>query len=373
MITASKLDLARHCPGSFALDHYSEKNEYQDEGVERHATFQEQIESGGVPERLAQRWPGATWRAEVKFAFDLSTGNGRELQGHAHRDYSKANPLEICGTADAVGLLPGRLIVVDFKSFDPNVPRAAVNAQVHIAALALCRAHGIDDADVAIHHEARALDVASIDVFDFELFAEEAKRIVEATVRARSDRRAGKLPQLSAGYWCRWCPAFVGCPLQKSLALEVSSADGVMSLEQRIPFESDDEAAAAYDLYQRIKMLSARIGAALYARASERPIPLSDGRVFGPVEKPGNERLDGDVVYQVIREQHGQSVADAAVIRAATKKRIHDALQFVAGKGQAAAMERKVMEAVRERGGSKREVKTVVETYEPQKLLKVVG
>ena len=149
-----------------------------------------------------------------------------------------------------------------------------------------------------------------------------------------------------------------------------------MRIESQLPFESDTEAADAFDLLQRIKMLTTRLSAALYARAAERPIPLSDGRVLGAIEKQGNEKLDGDLVYAVVKEQHGQSVADAAVERKATKTKLRSALSFATGKGQAASAERKVLDTVRERGGATRETKTVVEVHEAtdaDKLLAEAG
>ena len=74
-------------------------------------------------------------------AWNWTNDTARELPGAGHRDYSAADPLtEVCMTIDAVGSMPGLVIVGDFKSFDPNVPRARVNGQVHLGALAVCRA-----------------------------------------------------------------------------------------------------------------------------------------------------------------------------------------------------------------------------------------
>jgi signal transduction histidine kinase len=89
-----------------------------------------------------------------------------------------------------------------------------------------------------------------------------------------------------------------------------------------MPFADDGDAAAAYDLLGRIKQLTARLSAALYARAKERPIPLGDGRMFGEVTNQGNREIDGDKAYQAVREKYGQAVADKAVTREATQKGI---------------------------------------------------
>ncbi len=102
------------------------------------------------------------------------------------------------------------------------------------------------------------------------------------------------------------------------------------------------------------------------------PFMTHSGKMFGPVEKLGNEKLDGDIAYDVIRERHGQAIADAAVERSASKKRIKEALGFVGVKGQVAELERKVLDEARARGGSKRDTKTVIEEFEPRQLLKAV-
>src|SRR5678815_4233741 len=106
-----------------------------------------------------------TWRAEVAFGYDMASGAGRELGVGLQRNYSSAGPFEICGTADAVGIERDsngrvvRLVIVDWKSYR-RVTRASANAQLHVAALALSRAHDADAVECVIHYEARPMDVA---------------------------------------------------------------------------------------------------------------------------------------------------------------------------------------------------------------------
>jgi hypothetical protein len=133
-----------------------------------------------------------------------------------------------------------------------------------------------------------------------------------------------------------------------------------------MPFRDDDQAADAYFLWKRLGMLHKRLGSALHARAHERPIPIGDGKMFGPEMTEGNDKIDGDIAYDVIRTMHGQSVADAAVERKASKKRIKEALSLVAGKGQGAAMERAVLAEVKAKGGIRNEVKVTIAEYVPQ-------
>ncbi len=363
MITASRLDLARRCPGAFALEHFDQSNEFQEEGVDRHRAFEERIERGDIPERLLERWPSATWRAEVRFAFCLATGVGRELPGDGHRDYSQAGALEICGTADAVGRLGDLLIVVDFKSHDPNVQRAHVNAQVHIAALALSRAYKLDDAEVAIHHEVRPLDVHRLDCLDLEVFAGEARGIIEDVARVKAEHRAGAPLQLSAGYWCRWCPAMASCPVYAEAALVARS--GVPEMKS---LSNDDDAAKAYEFLKRVKMLTARLTSALYARAAERPIPLADGKWFGKVSGLGNRKIDGDKAYETIRAKYGQTVADLAVSREASQKSIETAIKTIAPRGSLASMKESIMKELESIGGVTRKPTESIEEYDGKPL-----
>lgn len=370
-LTASRLGLAKHCPGFASLPHSDSPTPESEAGSGKHADQDAAIKAGRVPSAYTERWPGLAWRSEVKFAIDIVTGRGRELGVGGDRDYSPATADEVPGTADVVGIGSELVVVIDKKSFDPNVPRAAVNAQVHVAALALCRAYGIDVAHVAIDHEVRELDVAELDAIDLEAFAIELREIVGAVALAASVES----PILNEGSWCRWCPAFNHCPAKLAL-----KADAELRLalvddgDSPVPFlEDDEDAADAYEFVDRMRMLIKRVDAALYARAKDRPIPLRNGMVFGAHPKESRETLDADKLYALVKEKHGQGIADAAVIRSATKTRLKEALEF-AGVASKAAAEREILTELRKRGGTSRETKIVIEEHAPEvPMLKVVG
>lgn len=369
MITASRLEIARECPGFSALPHVDTPTPDTEDGRVRHAVQQAEIEAGVVPSALLERWPdlAESWRAEVKFAIDLVTGEGRELGIGTDRDYSDARGevFTICGTADAIAIGDDVVVVVDKKRFNPDVTRPAQNAQLHIAALALCRAHKKERAEVAILHEVRGLEVAELDVLDLDTFAAEAKQILEDATRARWAARNGDQLPLREGPWCRWCPAFAACPKKLALKKEVDAHPIVVSPDApMLPFRDDDDAANAYEFADRVRMLLKRLDAALYARAAERPIPLRSGKLFGKVVKEGNEKLDGATVYAVVREKHGQGIADTAVVMSATKTRLKEALDLAGVKNKAGA-ERAVLEEVRARGGSRRDQKETIDEYDP--------
>ena len=239
-----------------------------------------------------------------------------------------------------MGVSHDRLVVVDWKGF-ALVERASVNAQLHLAALGFARMFGRTECDVAIVDEARPMDVAYLDALDLEAFAIEVKQIVETT-------RTSTV--LVEGEHCRWCPAFLaGCPLKRKLADEAASGELMRRAEALIPFATDADATRAYELAANVRTFLKRLDAALCARAKEAPIPLADGKVFGPHVKRGDETIDAAVAYDVIRAERGDETARAAVEWSTTKAQIKRALEIVVGKGGVAAAERKTLAEIRAR------------------------
>ena len=373
-LSASGVARALACPASLVLPQHRYETSHAAAGTERHADDEAAIDLGNeddvLPAKvLAMIRPDDRKATECAFAYDCATGTARELGHIKHRAYADLSPFEIPGTADLVILGGGRAIVVDKKGHE-RVGAAETNEQTLSLALMVARTYGLDEITVVIYYEIGAPDIATIGALDLDGHAERLKTLLVDIARAQVE----PTKFLAMGKHCRYCQAFLSCPRQHALTLEVGSAQAAMAIEARIPFADDADAAAAFDLLGRIKMLTARISAALYARAAERPIPLLNGNVFGPREKQGNEKLDGDVVYAVIRDQHGQGIADAAVVRQATKKRIKEALVFAGSKGEIAKLERAVLAEVAARGGSSRETKTVIEEYEPEmKKLEAAG
>lgn len=380
-LSASKVALGLACSGAFVLPHLEEKHDGQDDGNDLHEEYEDDINAGDIPDVLEQRWPGYTWRSEIAFAVDLSDGHGRELGTKIKRAYKRTSPLEVCGTVDAIGRGPlGEIVIVDRKSFDPRVPYAAVNPQLHTLALAVCRTFGRDECEVAIHHEMRPLDVVELDSLHLEAIHGELRGLFVRFAAARQQLRSGTL-QLTTGSHCRYCPAFMGpngvaCPEQRKLQDELTGGLVEQRVAALIPFDNDDEANIAYELLPQLTMLAKRLRTALYARAAERPIPLRSGRMFGYDDanpKRPNEKLDADIVYDVIKKLHGQEMADAAVERVATKSGIEAAIK-AAGMRSIEAAKRKVLEIVDARNGIIRgKAKAKIQEYEPPGLRLVAG
>lgn len=344
-LSSSKLELLDHCEGAFTLPWSDIPNEHSDAGNERHAADESAINAGDVPEEYTERWPGLTWRAEVAYAYDVSSDTARYLGTGINRAYGELRPFEIPGTIDAEGRSPELLVVADRKGFETQPP-VARHPQVRFLGLAAARAQPAPRVVVAIRPELGPMDVAELDpVFDLDVIAHEVRQRVIRAATVRSAARNGDPVAFRTGRWCRWCPAFKPCPKQRELRVMVDRPEDDPELALATAIADDTDAPAVYELYKRIGILHKRIGQSLHAIAASRPIPIGNGRFFGRREKRGNEKLDGDITYQVIRDLHGQEVADAAVIRTATKTRIEATLK--ADRGAAKA----VIAEVRKRDG----------------------
>jgi hypothetical protein len=342
------------CPASFALEHgaVSVDGSNPDAGRERHARYERD-----VPDDVTSRWPGYTWSAEIKVWYDLASDTGG-IHGQGNdRAYDDRGPFVVFGTADLIGRADGDAVVLDYKGFNAQTP-AARNPQVSILALAVSRAWRVPAVTVAIRPEVGAMDVARLEALELDAFAATARDALSEVVRVREMRRAGMPVRVNEGSWCTYCPALAACPAKQALAL-MARNEPPLSWD----LADDRTAADAYDFAARVRQLLKRLDGAIYARAAERPIPLNDGRVLSQVTAQGNETLDGDVMWRVVAEKHGRDIADAAVIRSATKKRLKEALQL-ANVESVAKAERDVLEAVRAAGGSERKETTRIEAVE---------
>lgn len=371
--SASAVPRILACPTSATLPQHDYRSKYAEDGQDYHAEIEAAIDVGdesAIPDDiLALIGPGDETITERAFAYDVATDTGRELAGVKRRAYGDLRPFEVPGTPDLVIRGERRLVVVDHKGHE-EVTEAERNEQIATYALMVARAYGYDEVEVVIRYRAewRRPTRAVLGSLELDAHAAKLRQMFIDVAAARKDPET----YVRTGSHCRYCPAHLSCPRTKALQQQLGSGELEVVTEAAIPFANDDDAAQAWELLQRIKLLTTRISAALYARAAERPIPLPDGRMFGPVEKQGNAKLDGDVVYEVVKEKYGRDIADTAVTRSATQKRLKEALGFVGAKSVAAAS-KEVLAEVEKRGGLKRDAKTTVEVYEPQKLLKVVG
>lgn len=363
--SASSVERVLACPGSAHLEQHDYKSDYASAGDERHGDAEAAAVLGAHEDlpwqvrKLLQ--PGDVMAAECAMAYDVSDDTGRALGHIAWRDYSGLRPFEIPMTIDLIVYGERRILVVDYKGFEP-VTEAALNPQLATGALAVARAAGRDEIDVAIVYLGaswKPADVATLCVFDLDVHAARLRDMMTSTDKT-----------LHIGKWCKYCPAFVAgpgmCPEQKKLAEDAGSGAIAVRVESMIPFSNDDDAADAYDLLQRIRTVQTRLQAALYARAAERPIRLRNGRVFGPHQKLGDREYDGPTVHAVVAAipELGRDVADKVVEMVASQAQFERVVKPLVPRGKLAETKRKVFGEVEARGKMQRKQTTVIEEYD---------
>lgn len=372
-LSASAVPRALACPASMVLPQQDYRTTYAESGTDRHAEMEDAAERGdldSLPDAVRKLIrPGDQMATEITFAYDVATGEGRHLS-----DRRDARPFEMTGTIDLLIAGNGRIVVVDYKSFEA-VAEAEINAQLATYALMVARTYGYRTVTVTIVYLVanRRPSIFELEAMDLDAHAARLRGLHVEVARVARLHAAGESVPTTTGTHCKYCPAFLACPAQKVLLTEVSSGVVALRVESTMPLADDRAAADAYVTLVQLKTLTQRLTAAVYARAQENPIPLANGKLFGPRETKGNEKIDGDIAYEVVRAKHGQAIADVAVERKATKTKLREALGFAAAKGKVAAAERDVLEAIRERGGIDRGTKTVFEEYDAQSALKLIG
>jgi hypothetical protein len=373
--SASSVPRALRCLGSLVLPQQDYRTKFAEDGQDNHAEMEAAADVGDIdalPRAVRDLiLPDDALITETSFAYDVASDTARRVGGP--REYSSLRPFEIGCTPDLAIYGNGRLVVVDYKNFE-EVDAADENTQAATYALALCRHFGLDSATVAIVYLGGLLrpSIATLGALDLDVHAARLKQLHLDAAKASAEFAQGVMPPLAAGVHCKYCPAFVAgenlCPEQAKLARRAESAIP-MEIESLIPLESDEDAARTFDLWQRLKMLTARVGAALHARAADRAIPLPDGMVFGTRPVQGKREIDPDKAYEKIRAKYGQEVADAAVRRKIAQTWIVDALKAANVPGAPAKKDALVKELEAE-GAVKRKESTTVDVHDPRKLLK---
>lgn len=375
--TGSGIARALACPASQALPRVERSSEYAERGDWRHK-FVELVGQVGaekaleaIPEEYRDECEGidieglpTELATEVTFAWCYETGKVRELGRNLGRDYSDAKPTEIVGTIDVVGVGPEEVYVADYKGFEWVSARSP---QLLFAAFCASKVYSRHHATTEVMQldGSGRRNRATMDTFDLWAFEAKLREMVTAIIDAQEQFDDGLWPTVTEGKHCKYCPAFDSCPAKTRLLREMTAPeDGPFSLRL-------DEATAA-DAYRKwliMKDLTKRVGEALYGYASEHPIDLGDGRVFGPREKAGKESLDGDIAYAQIREFYGQEIADIATGRTATKEGIKAAAKAAKAAGKVKTIkegEEGMLALIRANNGAKRKTSTVIGEHRKQ-------
>lgn len=370
--TASGLGRAMTCGASMHLPVVRSNSAAADRGTWRHVFLARLPEVGAeaalaeVPEEhraACEALPiddlptGLT--AEVAFVYDAAAGTARILGTNLDRNYGELAPTEIAGAADVVGLADGMALVLDWKSVGYR-QRASESIQLRFLALAAARAYGVDKVRAEIvrlgddgeawrsWHDYEALDL--------DIFAAELRRWAA---------RAPDNHDLVESSYCDHCPSFSCCPAKTMLAIQVAEGRVLDGPEATMPL-SPERAGVAWQRIRLARKLLDHIERACIAALDEHgSLPLPGGKTLVRRTVPGNEKLVGDVVFDVLAEKHGADVARAAVGMVATKSGVKDALRPLGTKrGQLTKLEAEVLEEVRKRNGSRRGTRTELQEVE---------
>ena len=370
--TASAIGRVLVCPASAVLPHEQYENEYADEGTANHAEVEDAIGKGDtskLPLELADLLDGMEIRSEVAVAYNVATGEARELGQGLGRNYGPLDVFEVAGTCDLLAVGNGKLLVGDGKLY-AEVTHPSRNPQLLTLGLAFSKLYGVSEATLAIYHldGSDRVRLAQVDTFDLEAHAIALHDMQVRVAAAHKD----PLAHLAEGPHCRHCPAFAACPKKQNLVVQIKAGAADDRLALLLPLQDDRTAAEALEFLRQVEQLTKRLKSAVIARAKQRPIPLPNGKLYGLVPSLGNREIDGDKAYTFLREKFGQTVADAAVTREASQKSIKDAL-VKAGIGATGKSLERLLEELDKAGGISRKQKLELDEYEPKPQLAVGG
>jgi hypothetical protein len=386
LITASRLQRAASCGASVVLPQVQEESEPARRGTAIHAFLACAREVGrdAALEEVPNEYRADCEvidldgllgenldeiAAEVAFAFDVETGEARELGRNIGRAY-RVGPTEIAGTADVVAFGPFELFVADFKTGHAAVAPPRSNWQLKLLALSASRTYGVHRVRVAIirvrEDGTPEYESAVFTSFDLDLAAAELRDLVRSITELNEAVLKGRVPDVNMGPHCRWCPAAPACPAFKGLVQRLAGEPDAVA--EQISAELKPETAAkAWARLKQVEEVVRRVREGLYAFARQTPILLGDGRLLGEVETR-RRVLDGRVAFDCMEQLHGPAAAEEAVRIEASQASIERSLRRVAKETGAtlASLKRSVMVEVEKRCGVDVRVSRSVREHAPR-------
>lgn len=199
------------------------------------------------------------------------------------------------------------------------------------------------------------IDAAGIDLLE---------KIVRSTLfKVREQREAaaaGRPLSFVVGNHCTFCNSQIYCSA-KMAAIKRYLDDPAPLAPSALTFEQVQAIAELQPSFSRFAE-NAKEALEAWTVANGRPIPLKDGRVWGPYPHEKSV-LDPDKAVAALAEEIGNEAAAAALVRSVTKSKIDELIkESHAAKGikrQGAPTMRRVMGALAAAGG----VKKVTETW----------
>lgn len=387
MITASGLQRIEKCPPSAVLPGVVDTNpqSWRDLGIAVHALLRDSILLGrdaalaAVPEAHREACAAIdldsltggnpqAWATEVAYSWHPESGPFELHRGRGDRDYSQAPSGAICGTADLVGMADDgrRAVVLDLKTGFADLAPPAESLQLGFAAVSLARIVGAQQATVGfvrlINGEG-VWRVAHLDVLAMGRIEDRLRAVLDSVAAAEW------VPEAVApvmGTHCRYCPAFLRCPAQMSLARELGRD---AELEQPLPDLEHEDVPAILQRLERSEALLARIREHVEAYASSHPVRMPDGRTFGVVERT-REGFDATLAAPVL---DALGIAGAIeTTRELTKASLKRAVQRVLPPAPRGTLP-KVLAALREAGAATNSLYRTVDYVAAERLPETGG
>ncbi len=293
MPSGSSVERALICTGSVSLPQANNINEFADEGTSCHTFIDTCLDAkindpeglqearlkalAALPEEhreaasdiaIDRIEPLTGHMGETAFVYDVISGNVRFLGQRIGRNYGELAPTEIPFSADAIGHSDDKVWVVDWKTGYRKVTPAAKNWQLRLAALAVAKYYGKDQALVAVVYTRGKVwyDWAEkpFDAMDLEGFAQELK---DAYVKWTSET-----PRFTTGSHCSYCAALTSCPAMAGLVQKVLNGDAA---------NGDLDPVSAYELMRSMQAAIKNVEGFVRTIALREPIELKNGKHFG--------------------------------------------------------------------------------------------
>lgn len=222
-------------------------------------------------------------RTEVAFAVNVETGAVRELGAHINRDYRITDDEE-AGTSDIIATnFMGVPLVIDWKEGFQEATPIPFNLQLQFGSY--CRAYltGSNEVEACIPYRWGAQSHTFTRI-DLDGFIDTLREIRAGKLAAGEHLAMGRPPVVSAGSWCKYCPALPCCPSQTGLARQMLPE--LERIESTIATMMPAQAGVAWDKLAAIKVLHDHAKEGLKALARRVNLPLADGREVRPITFP---------------------------------------------------------------------------------------
>jgi len=347
IVTASQLPRLAKCRGALTMRNITERSDASDYGTSVHRWLEQipgLLRTGmslddakseatrivpGAPSMCAEldlgELPLIGMLAEVAFALDCNTGEGRVVGSGMPRDQylAEIGPDDIGGIVDGVADDKDILRIYDYKTGHNGAPD---DWQQRFYALVASSALGRPEVEASV---VRIMG-GEIRIYSHWYGASELRTSRDA-LDVMLDRIAADVasadPELEVGEHCTYCPARRACPAVIDSLVHLG---GMASLPM-----TPSEVGAVYRRIQQAEKVIERMKADIRRLAESEPIPLGDGKALAAVERAGTPALDADAVYDRLASVHGTGIAEIAAPakRTAAIKTINDAAAQLADAG----------------------------------------